>query len=275
MLVEELKKLAEKIQQGQWPKLARGEDLWQGADVIIAFKLTESLQEWAADDCLVLDWSGLHRKNRVLVISEHAREISALFYTLSTLCRDFIDFSNKYYFYGQLALQARSAIAVGGDLQTILLAIVAEAQKLAILMAGRLYFAYGSNMDETQMAERCKGAILIGKARLDKYRFIINSRGVASIIPDENSFVEGVVWSLTEQDEKELDRFEGVRYNYYDKQEITVKIEEIEAQALVYIAADQTPGQPRPGYLKKILTAAEKFQFCSEYRKELAGWYSA
>ncbi|GAW28572.1 gamma-glutamylcyclotransferase family protein [Carboxydocella sp. ULO1] len=275
MLVEELKKLAEKIQQGQWPKLARGEHLWQGADVIIAPKLTESLKEWAGDDCLVLDWSGLHRKNRVLIISEHARELSALFYTLRDLCNDFIDFSNKYYFYGQLTLQARAAITAGADLQTILLAVVAEAQKLAILMAGRLYFAYGSNMDEMQMAERCKSAILLGKARLEKYKFLINSRGVASIIPDENSFVEGVVWSLAEQDEKELDRFEGVAKNYYYKQEIPVRIEEIEAHALVYIAVDQTPGQPRPGYLEKILTAAEKFQFCPEYSKELAGWYSA
>lgn len=274
MLVKELKKLAEKIRQGQWPELAKGEDLWQGADVIIAPKLTASLKEWAGDDCLVLDWSGLHRKNRVLVISEHAREISALFYTLRDLFRDYIDFSNKYYFYGQLAIKARAAIAAGADLQTILLAIVAEGQKLAILLAGRLYFAYGSNMDEAQMAQRCKGAILIGKARLEKHKFIINTRGVASIIADEDSFVEGVVWSLTEQHEKELDRYEGVAKNYYYKQEIPVRIEDIEAHALVYIAADQTPGQPRPGYLEKILTAAEKFQFYPEYRKELASWRS-
>lgn len=274
MLVEELKKLAEKIRQGHWPRLARGENLWQGADVIIALKLTQSLREWAGDNCLVLDWSGLHRKNRVLVISEHAREISALFYTLCRMFTGLVDFSNKYYFYGQLALKAEAAVAAGADLQTILLAIVAEAEKMGIQLAGRLYFAYGSNMDEAQMAERCQGAILIDKVRLDKYRFIINSRGVASIIPDENSFVEGVVWSLREKHEQELDRYEGVRHNFYLKQEIPVKIKEIEVPALVYIAVDQTPGQPRPGYLEKILAAAEKFQFCSEYRKELAGWYS-
>lgn len=46
----------------------------------------------------------------------------------------------------------------------------------------RLYFAYGSNMDEAaQMAERCPGAEVIGLATLPGYRFVINQRGVATL----------------------------------------------------------------------------------------------
>ena len=47
----------------------------------------------------------------------------------------------------------------------------------------RCYFAYGSNMDADQMGRRCSAAAIIGTASLEGYRFIINSRGVATVAP--------------------------------------------------------------------------------------------
>mgnify|MGYP006305897221 CR=1 FL=1 len=44
-----------------------------------------------------------------------------------------------------------------------------------------LYFAYGSNMDEDQMYDRCPGATLAGMATLDEYAFIINEIGRAHV----------------------------------------------------------------------------------------------
>jgi hypothetical protein len=42
------------------------------------------------------------------------------------------------------------------------------------MAAMRYYFAYGSNMDEKQMASRCPGSQLVGRARLLAHSFLIN-----------------------------------------------------------------------------------------------------
>ena len=52
-----------------------------------------------------------------------------------------------------------------------------------------LYFAYGANLDASQMRLRCAGARGVGKARLDDYRFCfplwsrIRQSGLISIEP--------------------------------------------------------------------------------------------
>ncbi len=132
---------------------------------------------------------------------------------------------------------------------------------------GRKYFAYGSNMDESQMVQRCPTAKLISRAQLNGYKFIINSRGVASVVPERNCRVEGLVWTIYPVDEASLDRYEGVRLDYYYKTDIYV-VEMISgetSQALVYIASDNNVGRPRPGYLEKIVKAAEDHGFDRGY----------
>jgi len=48
-----------------------------------------------------------------------------------------------------------------------------------------LYFAYGSNMWRHQMAvQRCPGAEFSGVGLLRGWRFLINARGVATIVPE-------------------------------------------------------------------------------------------
>lgn len=55
------------------------------------------------------------------------------------------------------------------------------------------YFAYGSNIVASQMASRCPHASVVGVACLQGYTFRINSRGVATVIPDETHQVYGIV----------------------------------------------------------------------------------
>ena len=47
-----------------------------------------------------------------------------------------------------------------------------------------LYFAYGSNMDKIQMDKRCPGAVPLAICKKLNYRTILNTRGVATIIPE-------------------------------------------------------------------------------------------
>ena len=45
-------------------------------------------------------------------------------------------------------------------------------------------------------------------------------------------------------------------------------------KALVYIARDTSNGAPRGGYLEKIIQAAQKNHFDSDYISSLNGWFS-
>ena len=137
----------------------------------------------------------------------------------------------------------------------------------------RLYFAYGSNMDMTQMKTRCSGQELVGTGKLDGYGFVINSRGVATIVPKPSSVVNGVVWSISRKDEERLDTYEGVAAGLYHKEQVQVLLADGDkAEVMVYVAADSIPGRSRNGYLMKIIRAAERYGLPAEYVEELKGW---
>ena len=141
------------------------------------------------------------------------------------------------------------------------------------MMDNRTYFAYGSNMDEAQMAERCPGARLLGPARFPGHRFGINSRGVATVFRDATAGVHGLLWAISEEDERALDGFEGVAAGRYRKERAAFERPGAEpVDALIYIAPDRVPGPPRAGYLEKILRAAERNEFPAEYVEDLRGW---
>jgi len=135
------------------------------------------------------------------------------------------------------------------------------------------YFSYGSNMDIDQMKSRCPDSHLQGLYILEKFKFIINSRGVATVIPSENCNVEGVLWTISEDDENNLDRFEGVP-RFYTKSEVElVNISNKNKKlSLIYSATDIIPGIPRPNYLELILGACTYHQLSINHIQEISRW---
>ena len=140
-------------------------------------------------------------------------------------------------------------------------------------MAKRLYFAYGSNMSEAQMALRCPASKLVAIARLENYRFLINERGVASIAESQGKVVCGLLWSISESDEKQLDRNEGVGKGFYHKSTLSVMVQENQTvDALVYVASSNEHGKPRAGYMERILRAAACHNIPIANIEELKSW---
>ncbi|KAI3324708.1 hypothetical protein HD806DRAFT_521791 [Xylariaceae sp. AK1471] len=88
-----------------------------------------------------------------------------------------------------------------------------------------LYFAYGSNLHLTQMANRCPASVFMGKAVLPAYRWQINERGVANVIESIDDSVEGLLYLVNPRDEKSLDRSEGVARGFYQKHLLAVTFE--------------------------------------------------
>ncbi|KAJ8473572.1 hypothetical protein ONZ45_g10048 [Pleurotus djamor] len=80
-----------------------------------------------------------------------------------------------------------------------------------------LYFGYGSNMWLDQMHRRCPDSPYAGIAILKDWRWFINDRGYANVIPSPGDVVYGLVFRLSQSDERSLDVYEGVPESYIKK----------------------------------------------------------
>ncbi len=102
-----------------------------------------------------------------------------------------------------------------------------------------LYFAYGSNLNEGDMAVRCPGAGPDVVAQLPGWR--LTFRGVANIEPAADTVVLGALWRLTPADVESLDLYEGCP-TLYRQRTVDVETQEGRLEAMTYV-------MPRPGYL--------------------------
>jgi gamma-glutamylcyclotransferase (GGCT)/AIG2-like uncharacterized protein YtfP len=131
----------------------------------------------------------------------------------------------------------------------------------------KYYFAYGANMDLDAMFVRCPYVKFIEVGELKGYRFIINTRGVASFVPDITSSVYGIIWSITKEDEASLDYFEGIQKGWYSKH--TFEVEEIANKnildCLVYVSSDSKEGTPIKDYFANIIKWANNYHFPQDY----------
>lgn len=130
-------------------------------------------------------------------------------------------------------------------------------------MKTKLYIAYGSNLNEGQMAFRCPTAKPIAKSCLNDYRLVFQGQlnsAHANVIPEKGYSVPVVVWEITEADEKALDRYEGVAGGYYTKEYINIEIEDEMKEALIYIMTPHGYGIPRDFYLNIIAEGYKEFE---------------
>ena len=128
-----------------------------------------------------------------------------------------------------------------------------------------LYFAYGSNMNRNQMAFRCPDAEVAGSVRLEGYRLAFRENGggvdVATVLPEPDSFVDGVLWRISERDERRLDHYEGFPY-LYGKTPVTVtgrNGQKLEVMAYSMNSPyKETPAMPSKAYLEGILNGCRQ-----------------
>ena len=131
----------------------------------------------------------------------------------------------------------------------------------------KMYIAYGSNMDEGQMAHRCPTARLLGQTEVEGYRLLFKGSltgAYATIEPQEGGRVPALVWEIGEPDEASLDRYEGFPSFYY-KKDLTVSLGGQEVTAMVYIMDERRRlGEPGGAYYGVLERAYEKFGFPME-----------
>ena len=120
-------------------------------------------------------------------------------------------------------------------------------------------------MNLNQMAFRCPDAQVVDTVRLEGYRlaFRMNGggHGVATILPEPGSFVDGVLWRISERDEQFLDRYEGFPL-LYGKETVMVRAsggKKIPVMAYTMNAPYRdTPALPSWEYLNGIVTGCQQ-----------------
>lgn len=120
---------------------------------------------------------------------------------------------------------------------------------------GKLYIAYGSNLNLAQMAARCPSAKVYAKGTINNWELLYrgtNRNAHATIERKTGSIVPVLVWEIQPRDEYRLDIYEGYPH-YYFKKNIIVNIGEKKEKAMVYIMNEQQlPGRPSVSYIKTI-----------------------
>lgn len=128
-----------------------------------------------------------------------------------------------------------------------------------------LYFAYGSNMNLNQMAFRCPDAEVVDTVRLEGYRLAFRTNGggngVATILPEEGSCVDGVLWRISERDERHLDHYEGFPYLYGKEPVVVIDQDGVSHEIMAYTMNSpykDTPAIPSKAYLEGILNGCRQ-----------------
>jgi len=86
-----------------------------------------------------------------------------------------------------------------------------------------LYFAYGSNLSISQMKQRCPSSKIIHKGCLKSHKLEFRkyssrwSGGVGDVIKSARDNVWGMIYSITLEDLKILDGYEGYPSSYNRK----------------------------------------------------------
>lgn len=134
----------------------------------------------------------------------------------------------------------------------------------------RFYLAYGSNLNVPQMRYRCPEATILGTGYIPGYELLFKGSKTGSYLTIEAS--EGgktpvVVWSVTDADEKALDRYEGYP-NFYYKKEFTIRCKGIRTgrrrtiKAFAYIMHEDRPiGIPSDYYVETCMDGYDTFYF--------------
>lgn len=134
----------------------------------------------------------------------------------------------------------------------------------------RLYFAYGSNLDATQLLTRCGEVWSIGPARLDGYRLAFGGKsatwegmGVATVLPAPGCSVSGMLFGLTSESLTRLDAFEGYPRAYRRQRVRVAQWTGPQREAWIYLKRPGkfTPNPPGERYLAVVRGAYERLHF--------------
>ncbi|MDY5045534.1 gamma-glutamylcyclotransferase family protein [Phascolarctobacterium sp.] len=138
----------------------------------------------------------------------------------------------------------------------------------------KYYIAYGSNLNVHQMKFRCPDATIAGTAVITGYRLMFKGSLTGSYLTIEQAKGYKVpvgVWEVSEQDEINLDRYEGYP-NFYYKADAELMVRDAKTGNLtkrncfIYIMHEYRKlGIPSRSYMDICFQGYKDFGFKKEY----------
>ena len=202
--------------------------------------------------------------------SRNSEVVSATIFELRDALCGVMNLGLKDRLYGGLYHVLRASDGADFDAEDIVTLMLMAARR-ALRLSGRMYFAYGSNMDVEQMTRRCPSALFTGKAVVEGWEFAMDAGGFATIVEGEGR-VEGALWTLSAADELALDHYEGVEGGSYEKRLVDVDAGFGRAAALTYVSL-RTPASMsthRVGYMDRVRRGAESCGLSDEAKARIA-----
>ncbi len=128
-----------------------------------------------------------------------------------------------------------------------------------------LYAAYGSNLNKSQMVRRCPNASEAGTAVIKGYRLMFKGSKTGAYLTIEKEKgceVPVGLWEVTDQDIKNLDRYEGYPTFYYKKTFVAECSDGKRHRIFAYIMDERRPlGIPGGYYVETCKEGYEDFGF--------------
>jgi hypothetical protein len=119
-----------------------------------------------------------------------------------------------------------------------------------------LYFAYGSNLNLSQMSRRCPRATPLDKIYLPDWKLVF--RGVCDVVEEGGASCPGGLWRITPDCELALDRYEGYDARFpmsgmYRKVYVTVDgLPDGETEVMFYVMNSRGIYPPSEGYYNGV-----------------------
>jgi gamma-glutamylcyclotransferase (GGCT)/AIG2-like uncharacterized protein YtfP len=138
-----------------------------------------------------------------------------------------------------------------------------------------LYFAYGSNINQDHMLQRCPTHIYVGTGSISNFTLYFggtslywNGGAFAAIRKQRDGIVWGVLYDLNKEEFEELDRIENVPHDYLRRSVIVTDASGMDISAFVYMASEVPVGCPSLEYLRTIRQGAYAVGLPLHYIKE-------
>ena len=132
------------------------------------------------------------------------------------------------------------------------------------------YIAYGSNMVQEQMAYRCPDAKLIGMGYLEGARLEFYLHATVERTGNKRNRVPVAVWEISQRDEINLDRYEGIAGGYYIKETWPVVMNDgSQIEGMIYIMKMIRQAPPYQDYYRGICNAYRQLGLSSKIRTVL------
>jgi len=138
-----------------------------------------------------------------------------------------------------------------------------------------LYFAYGPNMERAQMKRLCKGSRFVSAARLRDHQLIFPRRsdrwggGIAGLKAAPGKVVEGVLYEVSEADQKILNQAEDHPRSSLRRMVTVEKFTGENLKAFTYFTLGSGDYPPSRRYMEKLISGAEEHNLSDSYIVQL------